>query len=87
MGSPQELTDQDGNIAWSAQYKAWGEKLGMKEGSTFMCMRRTLQVGCIRWGWQSVIATLAELLPTLSNPIHAPQKCSLITQFKMHGLR
>ncbi|WP_347904711.1 RHS repeat-associated core domain-containing protein [Pseudomonas purpurea] len=25
LGTPQELTDQHGNTAWSAQYKAWGE--------------------------------------------------------------
>ncbi|WP_192558459.1 RHS repeat-associated core domain-containing protein [Pseudomonas allokribbensis] len=25
LGTPQELTDQQGNTAWSAQYKAWGE--------------------------------------------------------------
>jgi hypothetical protein len=25
LGTPQELTDHKGRIAWSAQYKAWGE--------------------------------------------------------------
>ncbi|MFS2099859.1 RHS repeat-associated core domain-containing protein [Variovorax sp. Varisp85] len=25
LGTPQELTDHEGSIAWSAQYKAWGE--------------------------------------------------------------
>jgi RHS repeat-associated protein len=25
LGTPQELTDQHGRVAWSAQYKAWGE--------------------------------------------------------------
>jgi len=25
LGTPQELTDQMGEVAWSAQYKAWGE--------------------------------------------------------------
>ncbi|WP_338523665.1 RHS repeat-associated core domain-containing protein [Pseudomonas batumici] len=25
LGTPQELTDQNGNVAWSAQYKAWGD--------------------------------------------------------------
>jgi RHS repeat-associated protein len=25
LGTPQEVTDAEGNIAWSAQYKAWGE--------------------------------------------------------------
>ena len=25
LGTPQELTDHTGQIAWSAQYKAWGE--------------------------------------------------------------
>jgi RHS repeat-associated protein len=25
LGTPQELTDGDGQVAWSAQYKAWGQ--------------------------------------------------------------
>uniref|UniRef100_UPI00313DD0C2 RHS repeat-associated core domain-containing protein n=1 Tax=Pseudomonas sp. CFBP 8772 TaxID=2775284 RepID=UPI00313DD0C2 len=25
LGTPQEITDQNGNTAWSAQYKAWGD--------------------------------------------------------------
>jgi RHS repeat-associated protein len=25
LGTPMELTDEDGNIAWEANYKAWGE--------------------------------------------------------------
>jgi RHS repeat-associated protein len=25
LGTPQELTDYEGKVAWSAQYKAWGE--------------------------------------------------------------
>ncbi|KQV41142.1 RHS repeat-associated core domain-containing protein [Massilia sp. Root335] len=25
LGTPQELTDHEGNVAWSAQYKAWGQ--------------------------------------------------------------
>jgi hypothetical protein len=25
LGTPQEITDEEGNIAWSAQYRAWGE--------------------------------------------------------------
>jgi RHS repeat-associated protein len=25
IGTPQEMTDENGNIAWQAQYKAWGE--------------------------------------------------------------
>ncbi|WP_025113504.1 RHS repeat-associated core domain-containing protein [Pseudomonas sp. H1h] len=25
LGTPQELTDTEGNLAWSAQYKAWGQ--------------------------------------------------------------
>ena len=25
LGTPQELTDPNGQIVWSAQYKAWGE--------------------------------------------------------------
>ncbi|MBX8539309.1 RHS domain-containing protein [Pseudomonas cichorii] len=33
LGTPQELTDQDGNIAWSAQYKAWGEIKVQRSGT------------------------------------------------------
>jgi hypothetical protein len=25
LGTPMELTDEDGNIAWEANYRAWGE--------------------------------------------------------------
>lgn len=25
LGTPQELTDHEGSIAWAAQYKAWGQ--------------------------------------------------------------
>ena len=25
LGTPQELTDHNGNVAWTGQYKAWGE--------------------------------------------------------------
>ena len=25
LGTPQELTDHEGNVAWAAQYKAWGQ--------------------------------------------------------------
>uniref|UniRef100_UPI0012DF9491 RHS repeat-associated core domain-containing protein n=1 Tax=Pseudomonas taiwanensis TaxID=470150 RepID=UPI0012DF9491 len=25
LGTPMELTDQHGNVAWAGQYKAWGE--------------------------------------------------------------
>jgi RHS repeat-associated protein len=25
LGTPQEMSDEEGNIAWQAQYKAWGE--------------------------------------------------------------
>ncbi|BBA36805.1 core protein [Methylocaldum marinum] len=28
LGTPRELTDADGRIAWSARYRAWGERLG-----------------------------------------------------------
>ncbi len=40
LGTPQELTDQNGEVAWSAQYKAWGEvreqrsALALQEGVT-----------------------------------------------------
>ncbi|WP_322401152.1 RHS repeat-associated core domain-containing protein [Massilia luteola] len=27
LGTPQELTDHEGKVAWSAQYKAWGEAM------------------------------------------------------------
>ncbi|MBX8553941.1 RHS domain-containing protein, partial [Pseudomonas cichorii] len=33
LGTPQELTDQDGEIAWSAQYKAWGEIKVQRSGT------------------------------------------------------
>jgi YD repeat-containing protein len=26
LGTPQELTDHEGSVAWSAQYKAWGRR-------------------------------------------------------------
>ncbi|WP_370459367.1 RHS repeat domain-containing protein [Cupriavidus sp. SW-Y-13] len=29
LGTPQELTDETGEIAWSAQYKAWGAAQGV----------------------------------------------------------
>ncbi|WP_374047085.1 RHS domain-containing protein [Massilia sp. YIM B02443] len=25
LGTPKELTDYEGNLAWSSQYKAWGQ--------------------------------------------------------------
>ncbi|WP_375294313.1 RHS domain-containing protein [Caballeronia sp. PC1] len=25
MGTPQEITDAQGEVAWSAHYKAWGQ--------------------------------------------------------------
>ncbi|BBA32302.1 cell-wall associated Rhs family protein with YD-repeats [Methylocaldum marinum] len=28
LGTPRELTDTDGRIAWSARYSAWGQRLG-----------------------------------------------------------
>lgn len=33
LGTPQELTDQDSNIVWSAQYKAWGEAVEQRSDS------------------------------------------------------
>jgi RHS repeat-associated protein len=27
LGTPQEMTDEEGNLAWQAQYKAWGEAI------------------------------------------------------------
>jgi RHS repeat-associated protein len=27
LGTPQEMTDAEGNLAWQAQYKAWGEAI------------------------------------------------------------
>jgi RHS repeat-associated protein len=33
IGTPQEMTDEKGNIVWSATYKAWGEaRITVKEG-------------------------------------------------------
>ncbi len=31
LGTPQELTDHEGVVAWSAQYKAWGEAREARE--------------------------------------------------------
>lgn len=39
LGTPLELTDQDGEIAWSAQYKAWGQ---VKEQTSASAVRRGL---------------------------------------------
>ena len=39
LGTPQELTDATGQIAWSAQYKAWGE---VKEQRTEWAQRQGL---------------------------------------------
>ena len=30
LGTPQELTDHEGSVAWSAQYKAWGARRGRR---------------------------------------------------------
>jgi hypothetical protein len=32
LGTPMELTDHDGKVAWSAQYKAWGYRKGRSAG-------------------------------------------------------
>jgi YD repeat-containing protein len=35
LGTPMELTDEDGNVAWEANYKAWGEaRLTISEAAT-----------------------------------------------------
>jgi RHS repeat-associated protein len=35
LGTPIELTDEDGNVAWEANYKAWGEaRLTISEAAT-----------------------------------------------------
>ena len=36
LGTPQELTDRDGNLQWIGQYRAWGElaKANDSEGNT-----------------------------------------------------
>ena len=39
LGTPQELTDPTGQIAWSAQYKAWGE---VKEQRSEWAQRQSL---------------------------------------------
>jgi RHS repeat-associated protein len=33
IGTPQELTDQEGNIVWAADYKVWGETILRKTGT------------------------------------------------------
>jgi RHS repeat-associated protein len=33
LGTPQELTDQNGEVVWSAQYNAWGRAIGQHSSS------------------------------------------------------
>ncbi|MDN3222573.1 RHS repeat-associated core domain-containing protein [Pseudomonas nunensis] len=33
LGTPQELTDQQGEMAWSAQYKVWGQAIEQRSSS------------------------------------------------------
>ncbi|WP_426203948.1 RHS repeat-associated core domain-containing protein [Pseudomonas sp. TWP3-1] len=39
LGTPQELTDQKGEVAWSAQYKAWG---GIREQRSVLAQQQGL---------------------------------------------
>ncbi|KVV09897.1 RHS protein [Pseudomonas sp. TAA207] len=41
LGTPQELTDPNGQLAWSAQYKAWGE---IKEQRSKWAQREGLKI-------------------------------------------
>jgi len=44
LGTPQELTDHEGKIAWSAQYKAWGEaKEAISEAARTAGMRNPIR--------------------------------------------
>ncbi|MCS0614410.1 RHS domain-containing protein [Massilia kyonggiensis] len=35
LGTPQELTDWEGNVAWSAQYRAWGQAKQAISGAAY----------------------------------------------------
>jgi len=44
LGTPQELTDHEGKVAWSAQYKAWGEaKEAISEAARNAGMRNPIR--------------------------------------------
>jgi hypothetical protein len=56
LGTPQELTDHEGKVAWSAQYKAWGQakeaiseaayKAGMRNPIRFQGSILMMRPGC-----------------------------------------
>jgi RHS repeat-associated protein len=44
LGTPQELTDHEGKVAWSAQYKAWGQaKEAISEAAYKVGMRNPIR--------------------------------------------
>jgi RHS repeat-associated protein len=44
LGTPQELTDREGKVAWSAQYKAWGQaKEAIREAARKAGMRNPIR--------------------------------------------
>ncbi|MCP8349361.1 hypothetical protein DN387_14050 [Pseudomonas sp. FBF18] len=45
LGTPMELTDQNGEMAWAGQYKAWGEVY--EERSAWARQMQTLKQQCI----------------------------------------
>lgn len=36
LGTPQEMTDQQGNVAWSAHYKVWGRAVEQRSSSALL---------------------------------------------------
>ena len=62
LGTPQELTDHEGKVAWSAQYKAWGQA---KEAISEAARAR---LGCaIRFGFR--VSTLMMRLDCITTAI------------------
>jgi hypothetical protein len=57
LGTPQELTDQQGEMAWSAQYKVWGQAIEQRSSSAqrqglnnpirFKASITIMRLGCI----------------------------------------
>ena len=44
LGTPQELTDHEGKVAWSAQYRAWGQaKEAISEAARTAGMRNPIR--------------------------------------------
>lgn len=67
LGTPQELTDCEGKVAWSAQYKAWGQakqaiseaarKAGIRNPIRFQGSILMMRRGCITTGIGITIRT------------------------------